>query len=47
MENDWILTGDIGQFNENGSIQIIDRIINVVKIKEELILTEKLENIYM
>lgn len=47
IENEWIMTGDIGEVNENGSIKFIERASNIFKIKEEYILPEKLENIYI
>jgi long-subunit acyl-CoA synthetase (AMP-forming) len=34
IEDGWILTGDIGEVNENGSIKIIDRAPNIFKIQE-------------
>jgi long-chain acyl-CoA synthetase len=47
IENEWLCTGDIGEVNENGSIKFIDRASSIFKIKEEYVLPERLENIYM
>lgn len=43
----WFMTGDIGQFEPNGHIKVIDRKKNLVKsLNGEYIALEKLESIY-
>jgi long-chain acyl-CoA synthetase len=43
----WFLTGDIGQFEPNGHVKIIDRKKNLVKtLNGEYIALEKLESVY-
>jgi long-chain acyl-CoA synthetase len=43
----WFMTGDIGQFDANGQLMIIDRKKNLVKtLNGEYIALEKLESIY-
>ena len=43
----WFMTGDIGEFNANGHLKIIDRKKNLVKtLNGEYIALEKLESIY-
>ncbi|KAI0341152.1 acetyl-CoA synthetase-like protein [Trametopsis cervina] len=43
----WFRTGDVGQFNEDGSMSIIDRIKNLVKLSGgEYIALERLESVY-
>ncbi|KAG9238882.1 hypothetical protein BJ875DRAFT_449773 [Amylocarpus encephaloides] len=43
----WFMTGDIGEFNNNGHLMIIDRKKNLVKtLNGEYIAIEKLESIY-
>lgn len=46
-QDGWFKTGDIGQFDKNGQLQIIDRKKNLVKtLNGEYIALEKLESIY-
>lgn len=47
FENGWFKTGDVGQWNVDGTLSIIDRIKNLVKLADgEYIAIEKLESIY-
>ncbi|KAI8971536.1 hypothetical protein BDF20DRAFT_684545 [Mycotypha africana] len=46
-EDNWLQTGDIAEWNENGTLTIIDRKKNLVKLNNgEYIAIEKLESIY-
>lgn len=43
----WFRTGDVGQWNEDGTLSIIDRLKNMIKLQSgEYIALEKLESIY-
>ncbi|KAL8715287.1 MAG: hypothetical protein Q9220_001245 [cf. Caloplaca sp. 1 TL-2023] len=47
FQDGWFKTGDIGEFDENGHLRVVDRKKNMVKtLNGEYIALEKLESIY-
>eukprot|EP00980_Cylindrotheca_fusiformis_P023318 scaffold10345_cov158-Cylindrotheca_fusiformis.AAC.10 len=47
LEGGWFATGDIGQYLNDGSIQVVDRKKNLVKLKSgEYVALEKMEMVY-
>ncbi|XP_064595483.1 long-chain-fatty-acid--CoA ligase 5-like [Liolophura sinensis] len=46
-EEGWLLTGDIGQWRENGALKIIDRKKHIMKLSQgEYISPERIESVY-
>ncbi|KAJ2014047.1 medium-chain fatty acid-CoA ligase faa2 [Coemansia sp. S85] len=47
MDGDWLITGDIAQFEEDGNVKIIDRRKNILKLSQgEYVAIEYLETVY-
>ena len=47
-EDGWLHTGDIGTWQQNGSLKVVDRKKHIFKMAQgEYIAPEKIENIYL